>query len=201
MARKVFGFFNKRGDAVLTKTNNQIHPNWKNFRSLPENPQAEKQLFEAILADLAREKFEVLKKSLRLLELDDFSRNLGKQVFSKMKKFHEEKRPFNEFSLTACFENDPNFTPYRDFIEGLNPTTGGVWFHNAELIVEASLRRKLIQSFIAAQEESFNAGASVDEILERAQSTIDTIKARWGRVQSERTRIESENERRAATWN
>jgi len=145
---------------------------------LPHDGGAEISLIEGLVAGEVQGDPTPLERARAIVSPDDFYRRGGGWVYGRMLELRQAMRPFTLSTLESSFENDPDFPRYRDLFDSLNPITGQAVSHFARIVLEYSIRRKLIDATCQANEKLFDQAVSVLEILGKLKTAINETEGR-----------------------
>jgi len=143
---------------------------------LPENPEAEIAVLEAIFAGP-----QGIKMARKFLNPEDFSRTAGRDIFRRMCGFDDAGRAFNITAIDQSFEEDPNYLTYSNALSSLYPITTSVIDHFAKIVLENSLRCKLIAITEKVNSDSFHQSIPLLELVDKLESVCADVR-QWSEV-------------------
>jgi len=156
-----------------TETGGSLTGPLKFDRILPENPEAEIALLEACFAGP-----EGLEKARAIIKCEDFSRIAGRDIFRRLCDFDDAGRPFNITAIDQSFEGDPEYLAYSDTLFSLFPITTSVIPDYGKIILENSLRRKIIAATERVNQLAFNQTVSNQELLVELETACTEVRKR-----------------------
>jgi len=164
-----------RGGTQKQKFSNDYSKNKLEINQpFPHEPDAEIGLLHACLSDPT-----ATDRAREFVHSGDFYDGGGRAVFEMVCKFRDQGRDYNPQLIIKAFEGEEFFDRIEKLIDSIGPFfTGQTSSHFGKIILEQSLRRRLIRTFHKIHTDCFRQDISVDEILGELQSEIDAIRGR-----------------------
>jgi len=142
---------------------------------LPHNDEAERGLLNQCLADPA-----ATDRARKLIVPDDLYRAGAQKVFERLCEFRDADREYTPSLILDSFEGDPDFERIENLFIELAPFyTGGFARHYGRIVLESSIKRRLISICEETIEKSLLIRPDVDSIISNAEETIREIKLSW----------------------
>ena len=141
---------------------------------LPHNWEAEQCSLNACLCDP-----EATDRALEFIGPDDFFKGGSKELFKKLCAFRDMGMFYTPSSVIASFKGSPEFNRIEDFIFSLSPfVLGDFSRHYAKLILDMSVRRKIIEIFADGINLTFEVLPDAESILTDTLSNLADLRAR-----------------------
>ena len=141
---------------------------------LPHNWEAEQCSLNACLCGP-----EATDRALEFIGTDDFFKGGSKELFKKLCAFRDMGMFYTPSSVIASFKGSPEFNRMEDFIFSLSPfVLGDFSRHYAKLILDMSVRRKMIEIFADGINLAFEVLPDAESILTDTISNLADLRAR-----------------------
>ena len=146
---------------------------------LPHNWEAEQCSLNACLCDP-----EATDRTLEFIGPDDFFKRGSKALFKKLCAFRDLGMHYTPSSVVASFKGNPEYDRMEDFVYSLAPfVLGDFSRHYAKMILETSVRRKMIELFEKGINQAFEVLPDSESILTDTINDLADLRSRLQKKQ------------------
>ena len=152
----------------------EVHHSKSGGRIPPQNVSAEKSLLGALMLS---DKY--IPEIIMILKPADFYEKSHQLIYDAMVHLYDQKKPVDLLTLTSELKarkvlKDIGGAPYLTELSNFVQTASHAKAY-AEMVREASVRRKLVEAGTTIAEKAFEEGAKVDELVGEAEKELYNV--------------------------
>ena len=152
----------------------EVHHSKSGGRIPPQNVSAEKSLLGALMLS---DKY--IPEIIMILKPADFYEKSHQLIYDAMVHLYDQKKPVDLLTLTSELKarkvlKDVGGAPYLTELSNFVQTASHAKAY-AEMVREASVRRKLVEAGTTITEKAFEEGAKIDELVGEAERELYAV--------------------------